>query len=138
MFYTSLPPGRTRMLAYSRFLDLRRERTINRRFLNTLIISPIRTPDTQTSFIVNINRNLDYEFMTTLEDVKIGLINKKILDNSKIELSSKKDDICVICQEDIKLNDIVRIIKCKHSFHINCIDKWFIENKKCPMCKYEL
>ena len=136
MFYTSLPPGRNRMWAYSRYLDLTRERTINRRFLFSPI--HIRGRNVQTRFIVNINPNLEYDYLTTLEDVKIGLMNKKLLDKSKVAINFETKEFCVICQDDIELNDIIRTVKCKHLFHINCIDKWFIENKKCPVCKYEL
>jgi hypothetical protein len=44
---------------------------------------------------------------------------------------------CVICIEDCKPDDIIREINhCKHSFHVKCIDKWFVENNSCPECRY--
>ena len=70
------------------------------------------------------------------DNVKVGLLSKSLLDKSTVE-SSKDLSFCTICQQDIYL-DIIRHLKCNHSYHINCIDRWFIENKKCPQCRYEL
>jgi hypothetical protein len=78
----------------------------------------------------------DYEVLSELPVIKVGLISKKLFDKSKIE-SSKDTSFCTICQQDIFL-DIVRILNCSHTYHVNCIDKWFIENKKCPQCRYEI
>ena len=127
MNYLHLPPGLTRRMAYSNYLENRRRRRFNNTYLH---ISPIRRQ--------NINRiDFSYESLFQLQDVKVGLISKNILNKSKVKINTN-NDFCVICQEDIKNNDIIREINCKHSFHINCIDNWFVENKKCPMCKYEI
>ena len=46
---------------------------------------------------------------------------------------------CSICQDIFNYNDIIRSIKsCKHKFHIDCIDKWFEKNKKCPICRVDI
>lgn len=74
-----------------------------------------------------ITRNLpvdDYE--------KKGLVKKGLM-LSCVE-NSEGLDFCVICQDDIYL-DIVRKLSCKHVYHIDCIDKWFIDNTICPTCK---
>jgi hypothetical protein len=78
-----------------------------------------------------------YEFYSNLQDVKIGLINKNLLEKSKVE-TNKNEEICVICQDTIPIGGIVRKIECSHSFHIDCIDKWFTEHKKCPLCKFSI
>jgi len=127
MNYLHLPPGLTRRMAYSNYLENRRRRRFNNIYLH---ISPIRRQ--------NINRvDFSYEFLTQLQDVKIGLVSKNILNKTKVKINTN-NDFCVICQEDIEKNSIIREINCKHNFHINCIDNWFVENKKCPMCKYEI
>jgi hypothetical protein len=79
----------------------------------------------------------NYEFYSNLQDVKIGLINKNLIEKSKVE-TSKNEEICVICQDTISLGGIIRKIECSHSFHIDCIDKWFTEHKKCPLCKFSI
>lgn len=133
MNYLLLPPGLTRRMAYSNYLENRRRQHQRRLYspINTYLhISPIRRQ--------NINRvDYSYEFLTQLQDIKIGLISKNILNKTEVKINLS-DNFCVICQEDIDMSDIIREINCKHSFHINCIDNWFIENKKCPTCKYEI
>jgi len=129
MNYLLLPPGLIRRMAYSNYLANRR-----RRGYNFLRISPIRRNREQ---IVIFN----YESLSQLEDVKIGLISKNILNKTQVKLNintEENNNFCVICQEDIENNSIIREIHCKHSFHINCIDNWLVDNKKCPMCKYEI
>ena len=148
MDYTSLPPGRIRGLEYSNYLSRRR------RLRSAINISPIRriitTSVTNYPIIVHhspitnhsrirINRNDDYMLLSELQDVKIGLLKKSLLTNSIVKINKDENtNFCVICQDNIKCDEIIREIKCTHSFHIDCIDNWFLENKKCPTCKYEL
>ena len=158
MNYQNYPPSRRRGIIYSRhFLETLRYRNLALRrnirnilqrpsqsvlnlrqlqnrnsqvsipFTSQLSISPIHTSYTVASFSF-------YD----MEDVKVGLINKNFLNYSKVQKNKDKESMCVICQDDIKLNDIIRTIECSHSFHIDCIDKWYTENKKCPICKFEI
>ena len=46
---------------------------------------------------------------------------------------------CTICQDYIRDNSIVRQInKCRHTFHIECADRWFQDNIKCPHCRQDI
>ncbi|XP_005988332.1 E3 ubiquitin-protein ligase RNF130 isoform X2 [Latimeria chalumnae] len=47
-------------------------------------------------------------------------------------------DHCAVCIEGYKLNDVVRILPCKHVFHKNCVDPWLNEQCTCPMCKLNI
>ena len=40
---------------------------------------------------------------------------------------------CSICQEMLKPT----LLKCGHSFHPTCINKWFAINKSCPICRID-
>jgi hypothetical protein len=62
-----------------------------------------------------------------------GLIDGNFLENS-IVYNSEGIEFCVVCQDDIFL-DVVRKLSCKHVFHINCIEKWFVTHNICPTCK---
>uniref|UniRef100_A0A8D9FB36 E3 ubiquitin-protein ligase RNF13 n=1 Tax=Cacopsylla melanoneura TaxID=428564 RepID=A0A8D9FB36_9HEMI len=45
-------------------------------------------------------------------------------------------DTCVICQDNFKLGDMLRILPCSHAYHVKCIDVWLTEYKRvCPVCK---
>jgi hypothetical protein len=145
--YKDLPYGRARMLAYSNEINNQHNRHEVR--VLTEINNHTRTPWI-TSQNVSIHSTLstsrlnnfqmspfyEYEVLSELPTVKVGLISKDLLDKSKID-SSKDVTFCSICQQDIFL-DIIRTLDCSHSYHINCIDRWFTENKKCPQCRFEL
>lgn len=153
MSYRDLPPGRGRMLAYANEVDTR-NRIVNMRTSDAVasVLNNIYTSNTWNrsrdltfgTIRVNPNRlnNLqispfyEYEVLADLPNVKVGLISKDLLDKSKIK-ESKEMSFCTICQHDIFL-DIVRTLECSHTFHVNCIDRWFTENKKCPQCRFEI
>ena len=77
MNYLHLPPGLTRRMAYSNYLENRRRRRFNNIYLH---ISPIRRQ--------NINRvDFSYESLFQLQDVKVGLISKNILDKTQVKIN---------------------------------------------------
>ncbi|KAM6953646.1 E3 ubiquitin-protein ligase RNF130 isoform 1-T1 [Aplochiton taeniatus] len=45
---------------------------------------------------------------------------------------------CAVCIEGYQLNDVVRILPCKHVFHKTCVDPWLNEHCTCPMCKLNI
>ncbi|XP_066572778.1 E3 ubiquitin-protein ligase RNF130 isoform X2 [Amia ocellicauda] len=45
---------------------------------------------------------------------------------------------CAVCIEGYQLNDVVRILPCKHVFHKICVDPWLNEHCTCPMCKLNI
>ncbi|XP_036403765.1 E3 ubiquitin-protein ligase RNF130 isoform X2 [Megalops cyprinoides] len=45
---------------------------------------------------------------------------------------------CAVCIEGYQLNDVVRILPCKHVFHKVCVDPWLNEHCTCPMCKLNI
>ena len=67
-----------------------------------------------------------------LGTVKIGVPKEKQEQIWKHE----KECECPICIETV--NTSVRLNKCGHSFCKSCIETWFEENKKCPICKTEV
>lgn len=45
---------------------------------------------------------------------------------------------CVICQDRIVAQEKLRVLPCKHAFHLPCIDKWFETSYECPICRFSL
>jgi hypothetical protein len=117
--YREINPGRSRRMEYERSRIRRINTEISNRYLE-------------------ITRNFIYELSEP-----VGLLNKKLVQNTKIEINYIENNFCVICQQDIYTNkllsinneSIIRILRCSHCFHVTCIDRWFIENNKCPTCK---
>jgi len=42
---------------------------------------------------------------------------------------------CSVCMSDLDPDAHVRVLPCKHVFHMNCIDTWFARSVFCPNCK---
>jgi hypothetical protein len=67
------------------------------------------------------------------------------LTNSPQQMDDNEDgnDVCVICLEHFRDCDRLRILPCKHSFHVGCIDRWLSGSHSfgecytsgCPTCK---
>eukprot|EP00039_Didymoeca_costata_P020082 m.340003 g.340003 ORF g.340003 m.340003 type:complete len:194 (-) comp19076_c0_seq1:245-826(-) len=61
---------------------------------------------------------------------------------SLFETSGSWTASCTICLDDYEHGDVLRILPCRHFFHIQCIDKWAVEStarvRTCPMCNKPL
>ena len=67
---------------------------------------------------------------------------KKLKMSKKLWVKNDKGKLevpqCCICINNMKVNEEVVKLKCKHLFHFKCLDKW-IENKQiCPFCRTEI
>jgi hypothetical protein len=88
----------------------------------------------------------DYEFNLMLGSL-MGKVDRGIsnMDTISYVITDEKDitdDICAVCQEDLKelFKSEVKLRKtfCKHIFCEDCITKWLEKNVKCPVCNIEL
>lgn len=61
-----------------------------------------------------------------LEIRKKDIFYNTYIENCQICLNKKYKDIC--------------ILKCKHSFHTNCIEQWinYCNKKSCPLCRKQI
>jgi hypothetical protein len=74
-----------------------------------------------------------------MEDVK-NVINDEELAKLEVKnwtsLDKEKYKTCPICLDDYSDESKVRLLKCEHGFHPECIDKWLTDcNYKCPVCR---
>ncbi|KAI8077859.1 uncharacterized protein BX664DRAFT_343689 [Halteromyces radiatus] len=43
---------------------------------------------------------------------------------------------CLVCLDDFTPKQSVRVLKCRHVFHVECVDRWLVEaHNSCPVCR---
>jgi len=130
---------------YGELIRLRNFALLSQTNLDNFYNSSSTSTTTSTMPITYSNRALEFtphfthtEYYTRSDyDNHHGLINKKLFKNSYVTKSCNKG-FCVICQDDFDTDNVIRTLSCLHSFHINCVDEWFIDKNICPLCKFEL
>ena len=63
-------------------------------------------------------------------------LRQKYPDEKYVEQEEKAS--CIICFEDFSEGCMVRKLNCTHTFHSKCIDEWYLNNNKCPLCKRDM
>jgi hypothetical protein len=72
------------------------------------------------------------------DDVTVAPTAEQISAGTSI-IRLEQEDICSVCQDTITTEDNARRINhCEHSFHVGCIDTWFVRNVRCPVCRHDI
>ncbi|KAK4369899.1 hypothetical protein RND71_009374 [Anisodus tanguticus] len=46
---------------------------------------------------------------------------------------------CAVCLNKFEPSEILRLLpKCKHAFHVECVDTWLDAHSTCPLCRYKV
>lgn len=55
-------------------------------------------------------------------------------------LSGHKDGLeCAVCLARFEPAEVLRLLpKCKHAFHVECVDTWLDAHSTCPLCRYRV
>ncbi|RVX72963.1 hypothetical protein B0A52_03316 [Exophiala mesophila] len=52
---------------------------------------------------------------------------------------AKDDKICALCMDTFSVGQKVRLLRCDHYFHPDCIDPWLLNmSSTCPLCRIDL
>ena len=71
--------------------------------------------------------------------IKEGAYQSYVLEEGKSSYNiDQTDTVCCICLEYYVNNIELRVLKCEHIFHKECLDKWFRCNKVCPLCRSDI
>jgi hypothetical protein len=87
------------------------------------------------TFINNGVNMEDIKMVLSSEELeKIPNINYKDLEQKIKETNTS----CIICQDEFRDVDKIRLLPCKHIFHDLCVDNWLTKHSyKCPCCRKE-
>jgi hypothetical protein len=65
-------------------------------------------------------------------------INCRTLSYKYIKEQISFEEKCTICLCEYDQHDYVRRLPCMHLFHIQCVDKWLTQSKRCPICRIDI
>jgi hypothetical protein len=102
-----------------------------REFIRTLI--PDFLNITEPSMFMATARTYRIHPLTQLNEQSHGLTPQQITASTRMEQRTEGE--CPICYDDYSGNDLRAINKCNHAFHIECIDRWLVNNHTCPICR---
>ena len=60
-----------------------------------------------------------------------GEISKKIGEEEISIIRKNNINVCIICLGEVEKG---KYLNCGHIFHINCLEEWILQYKKCPIC----
>jgi hypothetical protein len=95
------------------------------------------------SEILNMLQEIQNQNHGTMSDIKVTLTNEEYdsIQTERFEecKENMNSTICIICNDEFQKDDIVKITKCSHVIHDECLKPWLLnESKKCPVCRAEL
>ena len=54
---------------------------------------------------------------------------------SRGRTAGEEDASCIICMMEYEEGDALRLLYCKHYYHVQCVDQWLMRNATCPQCR---
>lgn len=64
--------------------------------------------------------------------------NKRTAPPEEGEEEEEEADKCTICLSEFEVEEDVRRLPCMHLFHVECVDQWLGQNKRCPICRVDI
>lgn len=88
--------------------------------------------------------NANHDGDTDLQERKNSGIGRSVVDLLPAfkfgSLRGQKQGLeCAVCLTGFEDQEILRLLpKCKHAFHMECVDTWLDEHSTCPLCRYKV
>jgi len=116
---------------------VRTQEQIDFSLLNTTLTNLLNSALTEEATIPTNNDLL----RMLMVDVPVIATNDVIARHSEIinRDAVPADTNCAICQErNHETETVWRKLHCSHYFHRSCVDRWFLRNVHCPVCRYDI
>ena len=88
--------------------------------------------------IMNMADNIGFRNMLLTDEHLNRIGDFEFGDDSKPHSENGDEHTeCSICLSEFKTGEACRTMPapCRHAFHKSCIDEWFHQSSRCPMCK---
>ncbi|KAJ3210185.1 hypothetical protein HK099_008350 [Clydaea vesicula] len=83
---------------------------------------------------LNLSKHQKFiDFFKKKIKLKNSLKEQTNINNSHLDSA----DCCAVCIAEFVKGVKIRTLKCKHYYHKSCIDKWFVQHRKCPLCMFD-
>ncbi|XP_031258173.1 E3 ubiquitin-protein ligase ATL42-like [Pistacia vera] len=97
---------------------------------------------------ISNNNNNAHQQTQTFEELIRSSSRSSGIDRAVIEslpffrfssLKGSKEGLeCAVCISRFEDSEILRLLpKCRHAFHVKCIDQWLESHSSCPLCRYK-
>ena len=82
----------------------------------------------QNNIITPLNRNINRNINININSI-----------NTLVVCDELPDNICSICLDEFKEDDILKKLNCEHIFHKDCLEPWLNNNNRnCPLCRTDI
>lgn len=120
------------LLLYAKHCGRRGDRSSNAFFFTNSVGYP-GTASSTTTTTTNMmtgrkNSGIDRAVIESLPVFRFG------------SLRGQKDGLeCAVCLNRFEPTEVLRLLpKCKHAFHVECVDTWLDAHSTCPLCRYRV
>ncbi|KAI3892250.1 hypothetical protein MKW92_046407 [Papaver armeniacum] len=100
---------------------------------------------TNPVYVNNFRAHLDdHALISTSRSARFSGIDKTLIESLPFfkfsALKGSKQGLeCSVCLSKFEDTEVLRLLpKCKHAFHINCVDQWLESHSSCPLCRHKV
>ncbi|CAH8358402.1 unnamed protein product [Eruca vesicaria subsp. sativa] len=111
----------------------------------SIIILTVFAHHLYTRFVLRRRRSTfqGHSFTVVTQPLKRGLDKVVIASLPTFVVGVNGDDVspteCAVCLTLLEEKDMARMLpKCKHVFHVTCVDTWLTTSSSCPICRSEV
>jgi hypothetical protein len=96
-----------------------------------------------SSLLGTVNERVNPSHQNVMEPVYIRPTAQQLAAASTISIvcaeEVTEEATCAICQDQmVEGSQVRKLNRCRHAFHIECVDTWFQTHISCPVCRNDI